>query len=126
MTKEIFFEDLPVGIVVNIKIHRQSEYERVKLERIVLKTETLTNQEVYDYYGEGRAHNILNSAQRKIDPSSFKYQDTINKRTIEFSSSALTRYIFRKVYNEKKYLIIPITPTTVETTKISLPDLNLF
>lgn len=124
MISEIYFEDLPVGIVVDIKIHRQGTYDRIKLERVVPPTEILEYKEVVKYYG--KPHNLLSKNQKGLDPSTNAYAEAVKKAVDRVKHISLTRYIFRHNAEEESYLIIPITPTTVETTKISLPDLNIF
>lgn len=124
MIKEIFFEDLPIGIIVNISMHRSKSYEKLTLVKIVHNTEKLTLQEVAKYYGSG--HGLLTTAQKKLDPSTSMYAEAVQKARERVQKTAVIRYIFKFNDDRDNYVIIPITATTAQTTTITLPELNIF
>lgn len=115
----LFLEDLSIGILVNIKMHRSKRYECLKFERIIEKHEFISIGEVSKYYGS--FYELLKakiSRKDKLGLKTKEAEEELSKQYKRWQCLSVDRFIFRTT--DGGYLIVPRTKETSSNYTITL------
>lgn len=109
MSSTIYFEDLSVGVLVDIQVRRGAFHEAYRLYRYVPKGDLLNHYEVVNFY------HLKSGSHKKI-----------SEKIDKLKCLNVGRYVFvkREPDNNTKYLVISHLPTMVENYEVKLHRLN--